>query len=367
MARFLITAVFAGIGLLLLTPVVLLALPFWLIAGGTRLVHDGLMTLKPRVAPWQQLIEYCPEIGWKPKPNMSTYAYADKPYRVATDQDGWRGRASVEASELVVFGDSYAFGYGVSDGDHFAELSRRIKIKAIGVNGYNMVQTLLWMQALAPKLRGKLVVWFIYHGNDLFENLQPNLDKYRMPFVRRADKSGAWEILTAHVSDEPWDGDRDRDYYAALAAICTPTTTLSQRAFSACEFLIRQAHTLCAQIGARLAVISIPDITQISETHMQKLSAVAPDPGYFDPTLPDTRLRAMCKALGIDFIPLREHLKIEDHKLHDAHWNERGHRRVARLLEELHAGGTRTAEVSPAGELGAPSAQPGVAHPVRAG
>jgi hypothetical protein len=336
MPRSLLAATSMIIGLLVIAPVVVLGLPFWITAGVTRLIHGWLTALKRKAAPWQKLIEYSPDVGWKPRANLRTYAYADKPFHVTTDADGWRGSTTLRDSDVVVFGDSYAFGYGVSDDAYFADLSERVSVKAIGVNGYNMVQTLLWMRALAPQLKGKLVIWFVYHGNDLYENLQPNLGKYPMPFVRNAGGPETWEIVAEHVAEREWHGDLDRDYYRALAEICTPTTALSRRALAACDYLIREGRALCDGAGSHLLIMSIPDITQISEPHMQRLAAVAPDPGYLNPRLPDQRLAEICARLDVAFVPLSEHLQVEDHKLHDAHWNERGHRRVAELIEKLH-------------------------------
>ena len=60
------------------------------------------------------------------------------------------------------------------------------------------------LEQLAPKLRGRLVVWFIYCGNDFYDNLAPDLHGYRRPFVREARPDGGWEIVTDHVRSEPW-------------------------------------------------------------------------------------------------------------------------------------------------------------------
>lgn len=347
MLRTFLALIFASVGLLLIAPLAVLGLPIWAVAGLSKLTHRLLIAVKARVTPWEQLIEYAPKFGWKPKANMSTLAYADKPFFVTTDKDGWRGTAKLVDSDIVVFGDSYAFGYGVNDAAYFADLNPDIKIKSIGVNGYNMVQSLLWMRQLAPHLSEKMVIWFVYHGNDLYENLKPNLGKYTMPFVRNKAGLDAWEVVTDHVSEDEWGGDRDRDYYSALAQICTPTTALSRRAFAASEYLIRKANEICDGAGARLLVMSIPDITQFSDAHMDRLLAVAPDPTYFDPTLPDTRLGAICDQLGITCIRVGDYLRVEDHKEHDAHWNERGHRRIAELIAELHrSGGTSIASAA---------------------
>lgn len=333
--RTFVAAILSLFGMALTIPVIVCGLPFWVVAFLSRFIYARLSSLKSRIVPWQQLIEYEPIVGWKPKANLNAYAYADKVFHLTTDAQGWRGKTTLRESDIVVFGDSYAFGYGVSDKFFFAELNPKVRIKTISANGYNMVQALLWMRQLSADLSGKVVVWFIYFGNDLYENLQPNLDQYRMPFVRTANGADNWEIVTSHVSPAKWFSNSERDYYGKLAEICS-STFLSQRACSACEFLIRQGRDACDRAGARLVVMTIPDITQISESHMERLAMLARDPESFDPDLPDIRIREICGNLSVPFITLKEHLGVQDHKEHDAHWNERGHKRVAQVLYDLY-------------------------------
>lgn len=317
-------------------PLIICGLPFWIVALLTRFVHAPTHVVTSKILPWQELVEYEPTVGWKPKANLNAYARADKVFHLTTDADGWRGQTSLVESEIVVFGDSYAFGHGVSDKSFFAELNPKVKIKCVGANGYNMVQTLLWMEHLSAELAGKLVVWFIYFGNDLYENLTPNLDHYRMPFVRNVNGTGSWEIVTSHITSAKWCATNTQcDYYARLAEMCSPTF-LSQRAYSACEFLISKGRDICDRAGARLVVMTIPDITQISRSHMERLVMMAPDPHCFDPNLPDTKIKEICGSLGVPFVTLKDHLGVEDHKERDAHWNEKGHIRVAEVLNRLH-------------------------------
>jgi len=132
---------------------------------------------------------------------------------LTTDGEGWRGRTELRESDIVVFGDSFAFGYGVDDKKFFAGLNPDVRIKSIGVNGYNMVQSLFWMERLSVQLTGKLVVWFVYFGNDLYENLQPNLERYRMPFVRSFNGTGDWEIVTSHINATKWPFSSERRYH----------------------------------------------------------------------------------------------------------------------------------------------------------
>jgi hypothetical protein len=333
--RALLSFVIALLGIIVLIPIIVLGLPFWGVALLTRLTHTVLRHFKPLPTPWQELMQFEPTVGWKPKAKLDTHAKADGLFQITTDAQGWRGQTDLAESKVVVFGDSFAFGHGIDDKAFFAELNPNISIKAIGANGYSMVHELLWMQRLSDQLNGKLVVWFIYSGNDLYENLKPNLEHYRMPFVRPLDRTGKWEIVTSHISPIRWEITSKRQYYERLAEICIPSP-LAERVYSAIEYLIKQGFDLCQSINVPLVVMTIPDITQISESHMGYLRGLAPDPNTFDPDLPDKTIRRICQELGVPFVALSRHLDPDDYMQRDVHWNKSGHRKVANVLEDLY-------------------------------
>ena len=272
------------------------------------------------------------------------FSVAGEPYNELLARIGFQADA-----DIVVFGDSFAFGHGADDRDFFAEVSSHPVIKAIGSNGYNLVQSLLWMERLASQLEGKLVVWFVFYGNDLYENLRPNLDRYRMPFLRQVAGTTSWEIVTSHVREEPWPFPTYRRYHERLAEICCPTY-LSQRVFAAFRHLAERGREVCREVGADLAIIGIPDITQITADGVLRLEELAPTGQRLDVSLPDRRLRQICAQLGLPFVALRDHLGPEDHQHDDCHWNRRGHRKVAALIAQLHAQQALTTE--PAGSDG---------------
>ena len=199
LSRLIVALIAAAIGLILAAPIFLILFPFWLISSLTRLFTR---VLEPGFLTIEQLIEFDPTFGWKPRPGLNTHHLMVDLFQLKTDKNGWRGRYTLDESEIVVFGDSFAAGYGVSDNHLFANLSPRPKIKPIGIGGYSMVQAFLWMERLAPSLRGKMIVWFIYYGNDLSDNLVPDLRGYRRPFVREDKTRGDWEIVTHHVNPE---------------------------------------------------------------------------------------------------------------------------------------------------------------------
>ena len=320
-------------GILLAIPIILLGLPFWLVAFVTNAIRR---LWAPKALPWQRIIEFDSYVGWKPKANVDSYGIADEPFQFTTDSDGWRGKRSLAESQIVVFGDSFGFGYGVDDKQMFTEKVPSLKVKSIGAPGYNMVQELLLMRSLAPRLSGKLVVWFVFLGNDVYENLMPDMKGYRTPFLRYLRHTGDWEIVTWHVNNTAWAyTSRRRNYQEILGWLCRPGA-FSDRAFSACEYLIEAAVETCANAGARLAIMTIPDVTQLSRKGLRLLSAGDDDSDLCDPDLPDRRLAAICRGLRVPFVAAKEFLNEKHHKTGDVHWNPRGHQRVAKILAGIY-------------------------------
>ncbi len=344
-ARAALAAAAALVAGVVLLPLLVLGLPFWGLSVATRLIHRRIVSRKPVATPWQQLVEFEPTVGWKPKPGLRVHAGEDQPFQLTTGPDGWRGAVSLEDADVVVFGDSFAFGYGVDDADFFPRAVRGLTVKTVGTNGYNMVQELLWMERLADELRGKLVVWLVYYGNDLYDNLQPCVERYRQPFVRQG-RGGGWEIVTEHVTPEPWPNPAWPAWSRRLAEICS-RSFLSTRAFGACEFLIRRGGEACEKVGARLIVLGNPDVDQIDPDRHGWLASLSSDPSSFEPERPDRELAAICARLGVRFEPLSRHLSVADHFPDDCHWTPGGHRRVARVIADLfHAEWNEAASVN---------------------
>jgi hypothetical protein len=347
-----LTALFAAVvaGILAI-PVLLLALPFVVVGTLTRvLARFG----EPDSLTRDQLIEYDPVFGWRPRANLDTHHLNVDHFHIRTDAEGWRGKWSVAESDVVVFGDSFAAGYGVDERQFFGNLDG-VRIKPIGIGGYSLVQELLWMKHLAPHLPGKLVVWLVYYGNDLLDNLSPDLRGYRKPFVREAS-DGGWEVFSGHVQPDRWPLVTKKrlegaHQLPALAELCSPSF-LSERAYGACRFLIGEGRRVCAAAAADLIVMSVPDALQLSAEGASRLSQMGGNPKTFDPDYPDRQLHAICRELAVPFVAGKTYLDASCYLTDDCHWNAKGHRKVATAIAELHAAGTRrqgNARVSSAG------------------
>lgn len=323
-----------AIGLLLELPVLLLTLPFWAVDSLTGWIAKRIGR-RPR--PWQALIQFDPDFGWKPRRAVRTWAadLRQDIFRLTTDAEGWRGRGTLESADLVVFGDSFAHGFGVEDRSFFAELARGVRIKAIGCPGYNLVQSLLWMERLKFRIEGKLVVWFVYLGNDLEDNLYPASGRYRQPFVREEPEDGQWTIVRTHLRPDHWSVSSQEGGAAGYVELCRGGFFL-ERALSAFEYLLGRAAAACHEAGARLVVATVPERSRVARREVAAVVSQLPDPDRFDEERLERGVERVCRDLGIASLRLGDHLGQADYLRHDYHWNSRGHRRVASVLEALY-------------------------------
>ena len=326
MKRTLLAWLGGGLGYVLLLPIIAVGLPFWIVALLTRTVNSWI---SPGVVKWTDVIQFDSIVGWKPKPGVSAVCEAPQAdvFHVETDQEGWRGPVGLDESQIVVFGDSYAFGYAVNR-PFFDVSTPEIRIKAIAAQGYNMVQELLLMTHYAPRLRGKLVVWFIYPGNDLTDNLSPSMWGYRSPCVLQSDEG--WEIFTKHLQPEKWPAHPRFDRHKKISAVFGRNVQ-SDRVYSACEYLIARGQDVCRRAGVRLVLLTIPWTIQFERLPWHDMNGVT-----LEPDLPEKRIGEICTKLGVEFLSGTQHFAPCHYIPNEGHLNEEGHRHLARLLNDVY-------------------------------
>lgn len=337
--RVIISSIFSCIGTLFIFPIAVCIFPFWIVG---KLTHYFGSRIELRMGTWKEVVEFDEEVGWRPKPEIHTHCsfWIDK-FKVQTDSDGFRGPSTLAESELMVFGDSYAFGYGVNDGKAYfskQHMKSDLRIKAISAPGYNMVQEVMWMRKLSPQLPGKLVVWFVYIGNDLYDNIVPNLENYRRPFIREANTNGAnWEIVTDHLSPVSWprNGTDKARIHEEMFEGTFGHGGLSTRVYSASDFLIEQGRDICQSAGAYLVVLGIPWSIQLNQKQWRKRFANGRDQEGYTQSLPDEKLSQTCQKLDVPFIAGSTILEASD-MFPEGHWNEIGHRKIAGTLSDLY-------------------------------
>ena len=332
MLRNLFALIAGAVALILALPAMLVAVALWMVRSLTERFANATA---PDVAEGDPFVQFDAQVGWTPRPDLSTHGtdLNGDLFHFTTDGDGWRGNGSVDDADVVVFGDSFAFGFAIDDEDFFGNLARDFRIKAIGAPGYNMVQALHWMHALAPKIAGKTLVWFLYPPNDLEDNIRPSMLQYRTPFVRERE-DGGWEKVTKHLSDSPWPFPSRKRHFENYVEICSGTD-LSRRVFSACEHLIREAADLARSVGSGLVVVTVPELSPLAQGQLEQARSQPGAGDGYDGSLPDQRIGAICREVGIPFIALADELGSEDYLEKDVHWNAAGHRKVHAALRRI--------------------------------
>ena len=325
-------------GLLLSAPILIVGIPLWIVSSLTRIVS---YLMQPKYSPWRDLIQFVPTVGWKPMANLNTHymAVGNDICHIITDAQGWPGKNSISESDVVVIGDSFAFGYGVNFYDSYIEANSNLRIKAIGSPGYNMVQELILMRQLSSQLTEKLVVWFICLENDLFDNLRPDKPNfYRTPFIRNINGGIEWEIITSHVNSTKWPYPTLKRPYAPMFGKFCMQGPLSQHVYSACHFLIREGRDICKKVGATITVMTIPSKNQLSPQSKKNIAnhLVNVHANEINPDYPDQKIGDICKKLGVPFYPAKKFLNLQDCKIHDCHWTKRGNQRVAKFLSDIY-------------------------------
>jgi hypothetical protein len=107
--------------------------------------------------------------------------------------------------------------------------------------------------------------------------------------------------------------------------------------YAASDYIIHRASTCCDRVGAQFLVFTIPMPTQLTDQGRAALASLSGHPDKFDAHLPDRRLRESCERYGVSFAAGLDYLSGSDYKSFEGiHWNEQGHRRMAKVLGELH-------------------------------
>src|ERR1043166_3628256 len=101
--RVILASIAAFIGMLLTVPVVAIWLLLWLVAYST---HRGVRLFEPPIINSDELIEFTPTLGWKPRPNLNAHYLTmvkDGVFHTITDSQGWpsAGRLSEDRKSVV--------------------------------------------------------------------------------------------------------------------------------------------------------------------------------------------------------------------------------------------------------------------------
>ncbi len=161
---------------------------FTAVAVGLAILEAGTRWLAPQVLVRAYNVPD-PELGTYIAPNADYFDTYTKEhgYRVRTNAHGFRMHEEVDLSHrrsrVMVYGDSFTFGWGVDLKDtYFAKVKSAIETAApsaqllnAGVGGYSSGHVKKLMERHLPMLTPRAVIYF-FNNNDLVDNMVTDID-----------------------------------------------------------------------------------------------------------------------------------------------------------------------------------------------
>ena len=342
--------------------------------------------------------EYDPELGWRGVADArGVYNNRHFTIRVALNSGGWRddevsldggpsgpGVAGHPARRrnIVLLGDSYAWGFGVERGEMFADRLEEhlpdVNVLNYGMSGYGTDQELLVLRSGVLESRPDAVLIQFSLLNDLSSILGARAYDLPKPrFVRSAsglDLEGTpvprvsdWDHLSAsrtmrgYLIEHSWLYSWMRPRWRVLRTRLSQATGRREiqidrvslfarepdprleEGWRLAEELLKEIRDEARGVGTLVILLPVSDPLQVDDRLWSKtMGAAGRRPSEYDRDLPTRRLAELCDRLGIRMVdPLGEFRKRfqSGQELfiaeHDPHWNAEGHRIAGEALAKF--------------------------------
>lgn len=345
---------FAHLGLMLMGPV----LGVLVVALGlevTLRVTDAVREVEEPLSGSHQSDAY---LGWSGKPNLRLrFRRAEFDALVQHDAEGWRQpeppRPAAPTSRILVLGDSFTWGWGVSQGQVFTDLLQAALPATVamynrGVPGFGTAQEYLLLQReLATRTYDAVVL--LFYINDLSDNISARqgrrpyfelVDGELLPrnqpalpvinpvkqFLREHSRAYAFvefrvELLRRRFFRE---ANSDREYRTAAAVDFheVPGYAVTAR-------LLGEIQRLAHKHGARFFLVYVPQVSEI------ELDAPFPYDRSIHAMVDDIARRENIQLIDLS-TTFHQHAKAGKQLIYpiDAHWTPAGHRVAAAALLE---------------------------------
>jgi lysophospholipase L1-like esterase len=294
-------------------------------------------------------------LGWSGKPNLRLrFRRAEFDALVQHDGEGWRQpkppRPAAPTSRILVLGDSFAWGWGVSQGQVFTDLLQAalpatVAVYNRGVPGFGTAQEYLLLQReLAARAYDAVVL--LFYMNDLSDNIsarqgrrpyfelvdgelrprnQPALPVINpvKQFLRERSRAYAFvefrlKLLKRRFFHEP--NEHDDRTAAAVDFHDVPGYAVTAR-------LLAEMQRVAREHGARFFLVYIPERSEIELDvpfpYVRSIHAMVDD---------------IARSEGIPLLdlspPFHQHAKAGERLIYaiDEHWTPAGHRVAAAVL-----------------------------------
>jgi GDSL-like Lipase/Acylhydrolase family len=354
----------------------LMALAMLELAAAARLVHwELLLTF---LSGEQQHYVPDPDLGFRHTPNARGSSRPRSDVEVAWglpasrfdrvtvtyDRRGYRNATELTRTDIVLIGDSYVEGHYVSDDQIVSRLLQdRLgqPVANLGVAGYGTAQELVVLKLDAMLLEPRVVIWFFFEGNDLYNDQEFENTLLAPREVRASawtERRGWWRrslVRNAHAqlrlmlyplvpSYCPHFGVLTAGPHRGQKILFGPEaafrwTEFEQGRWERAQQTLREAVRFTREHNVNLLLVYVPIKFRVYRDFIE----LPPRGELGDWTLwplPDL-FAQFCRADRLACLdltgPLRDSVRAGSmpHAFADSHWSPEGHQLVALRLEEV--------------------------------
>lgn len=269
--------------------------------------------------------------------------------------------APLAGAPIVVFGDSFAMGWGVDDGDTLAAVLERqlgVPVHNLGVAGYGPQQALDVLEHVGLSCRPAQVVW-VFYGNDLEDAVLyegwvadraqtwPSATP-KSAFARAINRYSAAYKLFRYVGRH-FSADRHRWRGDGVAHLFSPywrnaldtEQDYVQRGLALTLQQVDRLAALAGEHGVGAVMVAAPYREQVYREEFAMVAGDGPAERRRSDVAAATYARVIAHARDrgvavLDALPLlREHKAEAIYLYEDPHWSALGTRVVGQALAEL--------------------------------
>jgi hypothetical protein len=279
-----------------------------------------LQTYVAVIAKRGKLFDYDVETGWHTLPNLDLMRLnaANQEWLIKTDSAGLRtlsNQVAADRKNLLILGDSFAFGEGVMLEDRFDAYIKRampdVNIVNTGTPGYGTDQEYVLARKFLKSLHPEDVILVLLYVNDFYDVLRKEFVLRSKPyFVRDGNQ---WQLRNPEIG--AFQRLRDRSYLIAVLGELYEALPASAWDFDA-------AKSIITHILERIADEKPRSVPVVLAYHGRLVGVPWP---------PNIGMSELCThvAFCIDLDPA---LDKKTDFLPDGHWTPSGHKSVGERL-----------------------------------
>lgn len=273
-----------------------------------------------------------------------------------TDSLGYigTGRQVVEQNEILVFGDSFAYGYGVSSDKSFSSC---LNAYNAGLWGTTFPQHVLAFERTVPVIRPKIAIWVVYpphivSASPMGWNTRINFDTEKSPFLNSVSSAyNATKISDLILRASGWGLNRS-NYHTREWSLYDPLDSSLDDGYICFQKSVNRIVEISHLHGVEVFVLFVPSKTQLSIDSNKATTPISYWASKISGSLPVSRLQEVLISQGISkdkHIDLRPHFLAQGelwrsyYFAEDGHWNEAGHEFVGGVIKKVIRSTTKSA------------------------